>query len=581
MRATIQNKLLQYLRILTTIASIIALISLVLKYGFYLPDKWIIWMVIQDEAIACIFVLAIITGFFLSANKWQFVKNSPFEVGLLLLFIITLVTEEIISIENPHYFLKGTTPVNHLTPYFIIIQVYVIINAVIHLVRTRGKWNLPTLSPSRIMILSYALVILAGSLLLKLPKATYAHVNWIDTLFVSTSAVCVTGLSTINLSEVFTFEGQLIILLLIQTGGLGIITITSLIALYIFKGIRLHDQIMVKEVMSAENFNSITSVIKAIFIFTFATELFGAIGLYFAWSNLGLSEFSRIFSSIFHSVSAYCNAGFSIFPQGLQTAGYNFRPISLIIIMITIICGGLGFYTWSDIIGFGEQTMIKKHGLTQQTKIILISTGILILGGAFLIWILQFQQWKVLPAGQQILNSFFLSVVSRTAGYSNVEIGAIAIPTAMIVILLMYIGAAPNSTAGGIKITTGLILLHSFRAFAKGSNRVEVGWNTIPMITVRKAFIVLVVSIFLIFIALLVMSITEESSFFDNFFEIVSAFGTVGLSRGITAGLSEIGKITIILVMFAGKIGLFSLAVAVSRESEGTSYYFPEVNLMI
>jgi Trk-type K+ transport system membrane component len=249
--------------------------------------------------------------------------------------------------------------------------------------------------------------------------------------------------------------------------------------------------------------------------------------------------------------------------------------------MILIVCGGLGFFTFSDILGIGEQSMIKKNELTQQSKIILISTLILIISGALLIWILQIHQWRDLPFGKQALNAFFLSITSRTAGFSITEIGNIAVPTAMVVILLMYIGAAPNSTAGGIKITTGVILLNSFRAFAKGKNRVEVGWNTIPMITVRKAYIVFIVSVILIFVAMFMLSLKESSSFFDNFFEIISAFGTVGLSRGITPFLSDLSKIVLILVMLAGKIGLFTLAVAMTEESEGTSYHFPEVNLMI
>ena len=265
MKPTIQKRLLQYLRILTTIASIAAFISLILKYGFYLPDKWIIWLVIQDEVIAAIFVITIITGFLLSENKWQYVKNSPFEVGLLLLFILSLVIEEIISVENPHYILKETTSVSFMKLYFVIIQFYIIINALITLLRTMEKWHLTSLSPARIMILSYIVIILLGSLLLILPKATYSQVSWIDALFTSTSAVCVTGLSTVNISEVFTFEGQLFILLLIQLGGLGIVTLTSFVALFIYRGIKLHDQIMVKEIFSSENFSSLTTIIKAIF----------------------------------------------------------------------------------------------------------------------------------------------------------------------------------------------------------------------------------------------------------------------------------------------------------------------------
>ncbi len=581
MKFTIKKQFLQYLSILTIIASVAAFISLILKYGFYLPDKWIIWLIILDEVIAGIFVIKIITSLLLSQDKWQFVKDSPFEVLLLFLFIFSILIEEIISIENPHYFLKETTSVSFIKLYFVIIQVYIIINALITLAKTSEKLHLISLSPARIMILSYIVVILLGSLLLELPKAKCSQVSWIDSLFTSASAVCVTGLSTVNISEVFTFEGQLIILLLIQLGGLGIVTLTSLIALFIFRGIRLRDQIMVKEIFSSENFRSLTTIIKAILLFTFITELAGAIGLYFAWGNLGLSEFDRIFSSIFHSVSAYCNAGLSIFPHGLQTAGYNFNSISLIIIMIVIICGGLGFYTFSDIFGIGEQGLIKNNGLTQQSKIILISTLILIISGAFVIWILQIHQWQDLPFGKQVLNALFLSIASRTAGFSITEIRDIAIPAAMVVILLMYIGAAPNSTAGGIKITTGVILFNSFRAFAKGRNRVEVGWNTIPMITVRKAYIVFIVSIILIFMALFMLSLKESSSFFDIFFEIISAFGTVGLSRGITPELAEMSKIVLVLVMIAGKIGLFTLAVAVTEESEGTSYHFPEVNLMI
>jgi trk system potassium uptake protein TrkH len=581
MKPTIKKRFLQSFNIVATIASIAAFISLILKYGFYLPDKWIIRLVIQDEVIAGIFAIIIITSFLLSQDKWQYVKSSWFEVMLFLLLIFSLLIEEIISVDKPHLFLKETTSVSFIKLYFIIIQVYIISNAIITLAKTRDKWHLISLSPARIMILSYTVVILAGSLLLELPKAKCSQVPWIDALFTSTSAVCVTGLSSVNISEVFTFEGQLIILLLIQLGGLGIVTLTSFIALFIYRGIRLHDQIMVKEVLSSENFSSLKTIIKAIFMFTFITELACTVGLYLAWRNLGLSEFDRIFSAIFHSISAYCNTGFSIFPQGLQTASYNFKPISLIIIMITIICGGLGFFTFSDILGIGEPGMIKKKGLTQQSKIILISTLILIVTGAFLIWILQIHQWRDLPFGKQVLNAFFLSITSRTAGFSITEIGNIAIPTAMVVILLMYIGAAPNSTAGGIKITTGVILLQSFRAFAKGRNRVEVGWNTIPMMTVRKAYIVFIVSIILIFLAMFMMSLTEKSSFFDNFFEIISAFGTVGLSRGITPGLSELSKIVLVFVMLAGKIGLFTLAVAMSAESEGNGYHFPEVNLMI
>lgn len=581
MKIAIKKQFLQYSSILTIVASIAAFISLILKYGFYLPDKWMIGLIILDEIIAVIFIINLLTNFLLSQDKWQFVKNSPFEVFLLLLFLFSIIIEEIISVENPHYLLKESTSYSFIKLYFVIIQIYIIVNALINLARTREKLHLLSLSPPRILLLFYLVVILLGSLLLKLPKATYSPIAYIDAFFISSSAITVSGLASVNLSEVFTFEGQLFILLLIQIGGLGIVSLTSFIALFIFKGIRLREQVIVKEIFDSENFSSLSIILRTIIIFTLSIEMAGAIGLYFAWDNLGLSEFDRIFNAIFHSISAFCNCGLSIFPNGFQTAGYNFNTLSLIIIMFLIIIGGIGFYTFSDIVGIGEVSMIEKNGLTQQSKIILISTLILIVSGAFLIWILQLPQWRDLPFGKQVLNSLFLSVVSRTAGYSITEIGNIALPAAMVIILLMYIGGAPNSTAGGIKITTSVVLLHSFWAFVRGKNRVEVGWNTIPMVTVRKAYIVFIVSIILFFITSFVMSLTEDSSFFDNFFEIISAFGTVGLSRGITTELSAVGKIVIIIVMLAGKIGLFTLAVAVGEEAKGNGYHFPEVNLMI
>jgi len=539
------------------------------------------YLLIVDEIIAGIFVVTILTNFFLSDNKWQYLKQSPFEFSLLFLFILSVILEEVISIDEPHYFLRRSTSHSFIKLYFVLIQAYIIINAVIYLAKAREKWLFFSLSPARILVLSYLFVILAGMFMLKLPKATYDSISWIDALFTSTSAVCITGLTTLNVSEVFTFEGQVFILVLIQLGGLGIITLTSFIALFIQRGFRLKEQIIVQEILDNENLSSLTSILKAIVLITFVTELAGAIGLYISWKNLGLPEFERIFSAVFHSISAYCNAGFSIFPQGLQTTGYNFNSTSLIVIMILIITGGLGFYTISDLLGIGEIKMIRKGGLTLQSKIILIATFFLIIFGALLVWVILIPEWKNLPPGRQIMNAFFLSITSRTAGFSTVEIGNVTIPALMVIILLMYIGGAPNSSSGGIKMTTGIILLSSFRAFVKGKNRVEIGWNTITMSTVRRAFIVFVVSIILIFFALFVLSLTEDQYFFDIVFEVISAFGTVGLSRGITPELTYLGRIMIILVMFAGRIGLFTFAVAMTEEQEVDGYHFPEINLMV
>ncbi len=581
MKLSTQNRINQITGFVTPVFGIAAFTSLFLKYGFHLSDQWLINLFIVDQIIAGFFVISLLLKFFISDNKWKYIRHSPFEFILLFLFIISIIVEEIISIEEPHYLLKRTTSHSFINIYFVLIQIYIVINGIISLARTREKWLFFSMSPAKILMISYLIVIIAGTFILKMPKATYSGITWINAFFTSTSAVCVTGLTTLNISRVFTFEGQVFILLLIQLGGLGIITLTSFIALFIQRGFRLRDQIIVREVLDSENFSSLTSILKAIVALTFITELAGAIGLYFSWKDLGLTEFERIFSAIFHSVSAYCNAGFSIFPDGLETPGYHFNIISLITIMFLIVCGGLGFYTFSDIFHFGEIKMVQRKGLTLQTKIILFATLIMILSGALLVWVIQYPHWKSLTFGKQMINALFLSITARTAGFSNIPIANLAIPALMVVIFLMYIGGAPNSTSGGIKLTTALTVMATLRAYVMGKKRVEIGWNTVPGRTVRKAFIVLLVSILLIFFALFVMTLTEDQAFSDILFEIISAFGTVGLTRGITPELSLAGKIIIVLVMFAGRIGLFTFAIALSEEREDESYNFPEINLMV
>lgn len=581
MKLSLQNRINTIIGFITPIFGIIAFVSLFLKYGFHLSDRAIANLLILDEIIAAVFVLTLLVKFIISDTKWKYVRQSPFEFGLLLLFVVSIVFEEIISIEEPHYLIRRATSHSFIKLYFVIIQIYIVINGIISLAKTQEKWLFFSLNPARILMLSYVFVIVAGVLMLKLPKATYSGISWIDAFFTSTSSVCITGLSTVNISQIFTMEGQIVILLLIQLGGLGIITLTSFIALFIQQGFRLKDQIIVQEILDNENLSNLTSILKAIVAITFVSEIIGAIGLYFSWSNLGLPEFERIFNAVFHSVSAYCNAGFSTFSNGFETAGYSFSSLSLIMIMLLIVFGGLGFYTYSDLLHIGEIRMVRKHGLTLQSKIILIGTLVLILFGAGMIWITQHDQWKGLPLGQQLLQSFFTSITSRTAGFSIVSVGELAIPTLMVIILLMYIGGAPNSTSGGVKMTSVMILLSSLRTFIRGKTRVEIGWNTIPMRTVRRVFIVFTVSIFLIFTVLFVMSWTEKQSFVDILFEIVSAFGTVGLSRGITPDLSVTGKLLISLVMFAGRIGLFSFAVAMSEVKDDTSYTFPETTIMV
>jgi len=581
MKLVLKNRINHITRYASQVLGMLAFVSLFMKYGFHISEQLLVGLVILDECIAGLFVLIILTNFFISENKWEFVKESPVEIALMTLFLVTIVLEEVISIEEPHYLLLRSTSHNFIKLYFIVIQIYIIFNGILALTRAREKWLYLSLSPARIMVISYLLVILIGTLVLKLPKATYDGISWIDAFFTSTSAVCITGLTTVNISQVFTFEGQVMIMIIIQLGGLGIITLTSFIALFMQRGLRLRDQLIVQEIFDSENFSSLSSILKAVIGITFMTELLGAIGLYFAWGNLGLGDFDRIFYSLFHSVSAYCNAGFSVFPNGLESAGFDFNNISLVIIMVLIVSGGIGFYTYSDIFNIGELRFNRKKGLALQTKIILIATLVLILVGAVSIWAIEKPSWEGLSGGQQLMNAFFMSITARTAGFSTLPVGNLAVPALMILVLLMYIGGAPNSSSGGIKITTMVAVLASIRSYISGKDSVDIGWNNIPLRTIKRSLIVILVSFMLIFFAQLALTISEDQDFLDLMFETISAFGTVGLSRGITPELSVAGKIVISIVMFAGRIGLFTFAIAMVEDKNKTGYQFPEVSLMV
>lgn len=567
---------------ITNVTGLLALISFFAQHGFYLAPETLGFLVdYVDQVIVSIFVLLVTLKFLLNPEKLKYIKENPVEFTLGCLFVSIVLLYQLFTISSSHYLISFKFTSNFIKAYFIFVPFYIIFNTIVTFFRSREKGFFYSINPARLFALSFLFVIIAGACFLKLPKATIIPISWIDAFFMSTSAVCVTGLATVNISDVFSIQGQSVLIFLIQIGGLGMVTLTAFIALFIQRGIRLKDQFIVGEILDDANLSSLYNILKYIIKITFFFEIVGIILLYIFWNNPGQSDFDRIFNAVFHAVSAYCNAGLSNLPQGLQTPGFSTYYPPLIVIMILIIAGGFGFYTIMDIINPSKMKFPKGQRLKLQTRVVIYSYLTLIFGGALLIWILQRPQWKELPWDQQVMNSLFTSVVSRTAGFSIVEIGTMLIPPLMIVILMMYIGGAPNSTAGGIKVTTAVALMVSLWGFIRGKERIELARRTIPMVLIRKAFIVLVSSILLIFTALLILTITEKHSYFDLFFEIVSAFGTVGLSRGITPFLTEWGKIIIIFVMYTGRIGLVTLALVVTDKLTAHKYRYPDTTLMI
>ncbi len=570
----------KYLSGMTILAGIAALVSLLAQYGFYLKPSALQFFRHVDLGIAMIFVLSYFLRILLSSDKWETVRSSPFEALLLIIFVISLIAGGIIRWQ----FLSSDLAMTYIKVYYIVIQAYILLNMFITLTKSREQWLFISLHPSRVFLFSFFIVILIGVGLLKLPRATYNSISLVDAIFVSTSAVCVTGLTPVNVVDTFTPVGQWVILLLFQIGGLGIVTLTSFIALlFQEKGsFRLKDQVVLMEVLDDNNLNKLGEMLRSIIKLTLLFELIGAVILWARWGNFGLSPGGRVFTAVFHSVSAYCNAGFSNLQYGLESVGYNRDPVTMVTVMILIIIGGLGFYTLKDILLERKFKTDNKHRFRLQTRMILGISGLLILVGAIFITATQWHAWEDMPGWLRVMNGLFTSVTSRTAGFSTVSIGAMSLPAILFIMLLMYIGAAPNSTAGGIKVTTFGALLAASWAFIRGKDRVEIGWNTLPMTTIRRSYIVLLASLVLIFTAMLLISFIEDAPFTDLLFEVVSAFGTVGLSRGVTPLLSGFSKVIITIVMFMGRVGLYTLAIAIGRETSAQhNYEFPETNIMV
>ncbi len=434
--------------------------------------------------------------------------------------------------------------------------------------------------PAQIIFFSFISVIVIGALLLKIPQATTSSepISFIDALFTATSATCVTGLIVVDTGTYFTSLGQVIIIVLVQLGGLGIMMFSAFFAMFFKQGISIKERVVLREMMNVENIGMINKTIRNIFVITFSLEIIGTVLLIIAWSDCNWGMRKLTFNSIFHSISAFCNAGFSTFSDSLmrfQTDVPTFLIFSMLIIM-----GGVGFITIMDL---GASRILpgskkKIPGLSLHTKLILTISGILLLAGAIAFYIFEFHRMSTTG---KVLSSVFTSVTARTAGFNTVDIGQLSVNSALFLMVLMFIGASPGSTGGGIKTTTCGILWLSLSSFASGKNKIELFRKRIPDTVLNRAYIVFLFSVIVVVISVFVLTITESADFIDILFEEISAFGTVGLSRGLTPDLTGIGKVIITISMFVGRIGPLTLASAIINQREPQKIEYPSEYVMI
>ncbi len=434
--------------------------------------------------------------------------------------------------------------------------------------RAPSLWR--RLTPPQLFVASFALLVLLGTLGLMLLPGLYTGepLGWLDALFTSTSAVCVTGLTVVDTATVFTFWGQAWVLLLIQLGGLGMLTFTSLIIMALGGRLSLRQQEVTVGPLDAVPHVDPRRLARDVFRFTFALEAVGAALLYLAWlPRLGWK--GAAWPAVFHSVSAFCNAGFSTFSDNL--IGSQRSPLVLLVIMLLIVAGGIGFLTMTELtLRYRLGKAGRRFRVSLHSRVVLATTAALLAGG----WLLYaLAEWDgvlgALPYADRANNALFMSVTCRTAGFNSIDYGRAAEGTNFLTVLLMMVGGSPGGTAGGIKTTTFALLGILAWSRLRGEETASLSGRSLRKETTDRAVGLFVVAFALVTAGILLLTVTErdtgKGSFLDRMFEAVSAFATVGLSTGQTPFLSAGGKGILIVLMFLGRVGPLTLGAALAR----------------
>ena len=459
-------------------------------------------------------------------------------------------------------------------------------------------------NPALAMAVSFMFIILAGSGLLLMPRCIQpgVHLSWIDSLFTATSAVCVTGLTTIDVPSTFTSFGQMVIIMLIQVGGLGIMTITSFFALFFMSNTSIYSQMLVRDMVSSKSLASLWSTLLNIFGFTAALELAGA-GCIFLniHGTIGLDLRHELFFSVFHSVSAFCNAGFSNYPDGmsapeLMVGGHCWLYV---ILSLLIILGGIGYpvlvnmkavvtkrvrVLWRWLRGRRYASLSIPNLYDLNTKIVLKTTAVLIVSGTVLI---AFFEWDNTFAGMQthekLTQAFFNAVSPRTAGFISVNLNSMCLQSIFIYTLLMWIGGASQSTAGGVKVNAFAVAILNIRSILRGSDRVEFAGREVSTDSIRRANAAVIVSVVVLSFFVFLVTLTDPDLPLKAIvFECVSAFATVGSSLGITSQLQDASKVLLVVLMFIGRVGVVTLAQGLLKQYKNQNYYkLPQDNITI
>lgn len=598
-----QNKLLKpYIRIilglveaLTYLASLALIVGVIYEHGFPLSVDEIAKIQVLYKAVWIIFLIDVTLHISLEyrSTKKQYRKLAWILSGLLYLTLIPVIfhrPEEEGAILQFWEFLDGKF--YHL----ILLLVFSLLNLSNGLVRLLGRRT----NPSLILAVSFLAIILIGTGLLMLPKCTVNGITWVDSLFTATSAVCVTGLVPVDVSTTFTTGGLVVIILLIQIGGLGVMTLTSFFAMFFMGNTSLYNQLVVRDMVSSNSLGSLLSTLLYILGFTLAIE---GVGMVVIWlsvhGTLGMTLQEELFFSAFHSVSAFCNAGFSTLPGGMGNPavmqGHNLLYITL---GLLIALGGIGFpilvnlyETVAYYLQAGKFWLLRRSGRFRKkvhlynlnTKIVLVATVFLLIGGTLAIAALEWNHsFAGMPVADKWVHAFFNSSCPRTAGFASVGLTSLSTQTLLLMVVLMMIGGGTQSTSGGVKVNVFAVVLINLWAVVRGTDRVAILRRELSHDSIRRSNAALILYLLLAFLAIFLLSMLEpEAGLLAVTFECVSALSTVGSSLDLTPTLGNDSKLLVILLMYIGRVGAFTLLTGLVRQEKKRNYRYPSDNIII
>jgi potassium uptake TrkH family protein len=571
---------------LLMIAAFLAAASLVAQYGFFLHQRYsglVVWL---DRFIIIFFIGENFIRLLISREKLVYLKTHWVDFAFIAFLATVIISLRFFSRSDIVLATLAKLDISSVTKaYIIAVQVY--IGSVLFLKTVDANRFIArlNLTAPQLVLVSFASVIGVGTLLLLMPRATATghSMPFIDAFFTAASATCVTGLIVVDTGSHFSRLGQGIILALIQIGGIGIMSLVAFSAVAIGRGIGMREKAMMKDVLSFDFVGEVTKLLRNIVLVTGICEVAGVLVLSRLWAGDFATPMETLYYSLFHAISAFCNAGFSLFTDSLE--GFAGRASVVLTFAGLIVIGGLGFLVISNVMSVLVGRIRRERPgarLSLHSRMVLISSLILLVGGTLVFYVLESgNSLSQMPLGRKVLTAFFSSVTARTAGFSTMPMASLATPTALLVVLLMFIGASPGGTGGGIKTSTMTVLVATLRSILRGRPNVEFLRRGLPQDVVNKAICVVLLGLGLVFASTVVISIAEGKPLTEVLFEAVSAFGTVGLSRGITGDLTTTSKIVIIMTMFFGRIGPLTLGLAIGQRTIETSYSYPVERVMI